>query len=101
MRKREFSKILRDISVTKKKKKYLDKGKATALPLEMKAELTKHIVKHRGPVLREFLVEDQQSWLAACGYSYRYTSNGYDFLGTCEHYIRFKKTAPPLGMHDW
>ena len=87
MTRREFNKQLKTCSTRGK----LSKAKVAALPGAVKAEMIRHIVRNRGPVLVELITPDiDQSWLACCGYLHQTTggASGYTFVHTAAHRIR-------------
>lgn len=95
MKKREFNRVLKDITTTRKKIKLLDKHLATSLPDETKLQLINYLVRNRAPILKEFLTNMVDGrWLSCCGYSYGYENNGYCFVGTIDHFVRFKRVRP-------
>ena len=88
MTKREFNKQL---NACRNKKRKLVKAKVAALPGAVKADMVRHIVRNRGPVLVELMTpEIDLSWLACCGYLHQTTgkASGYTFVHTAEHRIR-------------
>jgi len=87
MTRREFNKQLKACSTRGK----LSKAKVAALPGTVKADMVRHIVRNRGPVLIELMTpEIDLSWLACCGYLHQTTgkASGYTFVHTAEHRIR-------------
>ena len=87
MTKREFNKQLIACSTRGK----LSKSKVAALPGAIRADIVRHIVRNRGPVLVELITpEVDQSWLACCGYLHQTIgkASGYTFIHTAEHRIR-------------
>lgn len=89
MTKTQFNKILN--SCRNKTKTRLDIAKISALPEKTKTAIVLHIVKYRGPILKEFMTPAiDQSWLACCGYMYQTkgAKSRLVFIHTCEHVIR-------------
>ena len=88
MTKREFNKQL---NACRNKKRKLVKAKVAALPGTVKADMVRHIVRNRGPVLVELMTpEIDMGWLACCGYLHQTTgkASGCTFIHTAEHRIR-------------
>ena len=87
MTKGEFNKQFTACSTRGK----LSKTKVAALPGAVKADMVRHIVRNRGPVLVELITpEVDRSWLACCGYFHQTTgkASGYTFIHTAEHRIK-------------
>ena len=87
MGRREFNKQLTACSTRGK----LSKAKVAALPETVKADMVRHIVRNRGPVLVDLITpEIDRSWLTCCGYLHQTTgkTSGYTFVHTAEHRIR-------------
>jgi len=96
MKKREFNQLLRQCSsekkVGKKKVKFLDKEKMTAMLDEDKKRIISYLVRHRHPIVQEFINEStDMRWLYACGYGYWETNTaGYTFLCTSEQQVKLQ-----------
>ncbi len=84
MKKREFNKVIKSICSGES----IDRAKASQLDGETKDKLVKYLVKNRVAIITEFLGHTCESWLACCGYSYRFSHKGFNFLGTGENKIR-------------
>lgn len=89
MQKREFNAVLKSITVKRRgQEARLEVAKAAALSAEVKAKMVEHLVRNRGPVLKQFVGPNTDlSWLQASGYMYSYHSAGFDFVGMCEHKV--------------
>lgn len=66
--------------------KVLDLKKVLALSTEVKQFMVNHLMRCRMPVLKEFTVGLDQSWVACMGYMYEVTAhNGFVLICTCEN----------------
>ena len=88
MNKRTFNKHLNACCSGKKNKK-LDVSKVKMLPDEVKDAMVLLLVRHRVPIVVEFLTGNiDRRMLAGCGYLYTTKGKEYIFLHTGEHRIR-------------
>jgi hypothetical protein len=86
MKKREFNKYLKQISDNKKK--LLDIQKIKILPLEIREQMVKHLVRNRLPIVRELIPEYfDWNWLVSMGYLYQTKGKYFEFVHTSEHRI--------------
>lgn len=87
MRKREFNRLLKLITVGKGIRERLDVDLiASRLALDERAAMVRYIVRSRGPIVSELIPPGfDHSWLAACGYFYRSVATGHNWLHTCEN----------------
>ena len=87
MNKRDFNKLLKRI-VTQNK---IDIKKIKNLTNEERSDMVHHIVRNRGPIVKELIPEGfDNSWLNCMAYMY-YTKSkktGLNFRHTSEHTIR-------------
>jgi hypothetical protein len=86
MKKREFNKVIKDITTGK----YLDKEKIKLLSNDIKKELVGHIIRNRAPIIIDLIPEDKEfiSWLHCMGYMYTTKGKLFTFQHTCEHKIK-------------
>jgi hypothetical protein len=84
MTKTEFNKTLRSISTKGK----LNLKKIEKLPIVVREALVFHIVRNRGPVVKELIPANfDWEWLYAMGYLHETKGKEYTFVHTCEHHI--------------
>ena len=84
MKKSDFNKLLKSI-ITKNK---VDPIKIKLLTSQERSDMVYHIVRYRGPILKELIPEDfDRSWLASMGYLYETKGNVNTFVHTCEQRI--------------
>lgn len=85
MNKREFNKIISQISTDKK----IDIEKISRLSDEIKYNLVYFIVRFRSPILKELITKNMDiNWLNACGYLCETKGKKYTFIHTSEHRIK-------------
>lgn len=85
MKKREFSKALKQITTKGK----LDISKIPSLPIETRDAMVYHIIRNRGPVVKELITTNiNQSWLNSMGYLYQTKGKEYIFIHTSENQIK-------------
>ena len=69
--------------------KLLDLKKINLLSDEEKSELVYHVVRNRGPIVKDLLPENiDMSWLHAMGYLYETRGKHFTFVHTCEQRVR-------------
>jgi hypothetical protein len=82
---RAFNAALRRISTRGK----LDPRKMRQLPDDAKTELAHHIIRNRGPLVKDLIAPSlDRDWLAAMGYLYETRGKLFTFVHTGEHRIR-------------
>lgn len=88
MTKREFERLIRECS-GRGRKGMVDKAKVAALPDTTKHEATCFLVRHRLPILIEFVLPEDDRWLNCCAYFQVTTGkrSGYTFRHTAEQRI--------------
>ena len=86
MNKREFSKFLKKITT----KKTLDLAKIPTLTDDERSSMVYHIVRNRGPIIKELIPEGfDLPWLNSMGYLYQTHGNsGYNFIHNSEQRIK-------------
>jgi hypothetical protein len=85
MNKTEFNTIIRQLSG---KTGLLNLAKIAALDDGTKSDMVYHIVRNRGPVVKDLIPASfNRSWLAACGYLYETKGKHLTFVHTSEHRI--------------
>ncbi len=86
MKDRKFNKIIN--SCVNKKTKLLDINKIKKLDDETKEKITKYLVRNRGPIIQEFIVDTiDKEWLECCGYLYTTKGKNFTFVHTSEYKI--------------
>lgn len=86
MKKREFNKLIREIS--NKKTGLLDPVKISNLSDDMKTEMIYYIVRNHAPVIKNLIPSTFDiSWIQSMGYLYETAGKYFTFLHTSEHHI--------------
>ena len=82
MTKGEFNKTINACRMKKQGKRVISLEKIVALPREVKARLAAHIVRNRGPLLKELASCVERPWLASMGYLHTTKSEttGFTFV---------------------
>ena len=92
MNKRQCAGLLRKLTTGRGSRARLDVQKVPRLTPTECTQLVEHLVRCRGPIVKEVLdrASVDHDWLAACGYLYTTQGrrSGYTFVHTCEHQIR-------------
>jgi hypothetical protein len=92
MNQRVFNTVLNQICTKKKDKYQVDPDKIRAMNEDVAAQMLLHLVRHRGPIVKELVerANADRAWLNACGYLYetKGPQSGLTFVHTCEHVIK-------------
>lgn len=85
--KREFTKLLNKI--TDKKTKLIDTLLINQLTYDEKSFMVNHIVRNRGPIIKQLIPSGfDLDWLACMGYLYETPDKNWLFIHTSEHRIK-------------
>jgi len=83
MKIRQFNKICKELS--DKKTGLFDINKIKEMDPDLKKEFMHYLVRHRKPIIIEFITPDEMSWLSSMGYLYLEEGEYFNFLCTSEN----------------
>lgn len=87
MKKREFNKILKELTY----EGVLMAEKIVMLTNEKRNEIINYLVRNRAPIVKNFINNTtDMGWLHSMGYLYSKKGKKFEFLCTCENQLQVK-----------